>query len=444
MAANTVFIINNTIGTPIAAIQPNTVNGPGGVQQSSDLSMFGLGYATWGQASDQNDYRLLENFACPQSVVNPSPTQPMGEAELGAGNGINTPLVGQLWFNTSAPGGGQMYVNTAIGWKTVSLQTIVVPTGPVNPSPVPSIGSLFFNTGLNQLMISNGFVWESVAANYLPLSGGTMTGALNMGNNQIHSLANPTSPFDGANKQYVDTVAGGSGVGVFVPLAGGTMTGPLLLQTTSLTVKNGATNTLTVPANGQLVINTGNLTFISPASGTAINAGGGRIQNIGTPVGVADAVNSTYGDTRWLSKIVASVQTMAGAIDMLGSKITGLATPTIGADAVNLSYLQSNSTGVGSAKSSYNTISGSLPFTNGFIRIPGQIHDIIINFGYSITGIVTFSVPFTVGFFFGGCHTNRNSGGAGGYNHIYNPTTTTMGVVFDINPNAGWWFAVGI
>ena len=43
----------------------------------------------------------------------------------------------------------------------------------------------------------------------LPLSGGTMTGAIDMGSKKITSLATPTDSADAATKGYVDTVAGG-------------------------------------------------------------------------------------------------------------------------------------------------------------------------------------------------------------------------------------------
>ena len=43
----------------------------------------------------------------------------------------------------------------------------------------------------------------------LPLSGGTMTGAINMGSKKITSLATPTASTDAATKGYVDSIAGG-------------------------------------------------------------------------------------------------------------------------------------------------------------------------------------------------------------------------------------------
>lgn len=43
----------------------------------------------------------------------------------------------------------------------------------------------------------------------LPLSGGTMTGGINMGSQKITSLATPTENTDAATKGYVDSIAGG-------------------------------------------------------------------------------------------------------------------------------------------------------------------------------------------------------------------------------------------
>ena len=45
----------------------------------------------------------------------------------------------------------------------------------------------------------------STAAQYLPLKGGTMTGSIDMGDYLITSLGNPVNAKDAANKEYVDT-----------------------------------------------------------------------------------------------------------------------------------------------------------------------------------------------------------------------------------------------
>jgi hypothetical protein len=44
---------------------------------------------------------------------------------------------------------------------------------------------------------------------FLPLVGGTMTGGINMGGNQINNMADPTLAQDAATKHYVDAVASG-------------------------------------------------------------------------------------------------------------------------------------------------------------------------------------------------------------------------------------------
>lgn len=48
--------------------------------------------------------------------------------------------------------------------------------------------------------------WEKVAKLYLPLAGGTMTGAIAMGTKKITGLAAPTAAADAARKTEVDTV----------------------------------------------------------------------------------------------------------------------------------------------------------------------------------------------------------------------------------------------
>jgi microcystin-dependent protein len=59
-------------------------------------------------------------------------------------------------------------------------------------------------------------IWDNLAANFLSLGGGTMSGAIAMGNHQITGVAEPTLAQDAATKNYVDTKL----LSVNVPIGG--------------------------------------------------------------------------------------------------------------------------------------------------------------------------------------------------------------------------------
>jgi len=84
--------------------------------------------------------------------------------------------------------------------------------------------NLLYDADLTQLS-ADILALSSQLANKLNMSGGTMSGAINMGTSKITNLGTPTVSTDAATKAYVDTAATG-----FVPLAGGTMTGSLILN----------------------------------------------------------------------------------------------------------------------------------------------------------------------------------------------------------------------
>ena len=67
---------------------------------------------------------------------------------------------------------------------------------------------------------------DDLFAKALPLEGGTMTGAINMGGKKISNLATPTANTDAATKAYADKM---------LPKAGGTMTGTLTVKGIKLT-----------------------------------------------------------------------------------------------------------------------------------------------------------------------------------------------------------------
>jgi hypothetical protein len=74
-------------------------------------------------------------------------------------------------------------------------------------------GQLFAKTDTNVLQIYNGASWVTIIADYtvasggaLPLTGGTMSGSIAMGANQITGLANGTASTDAVNKSQIDAL----------------------------------------------------------------------------------------------------------------------------------------------------------------------------------------------------------------------------------------------
>ena len=150
---------------------------------------------------------------------------------------------------------------TPSAWKEVvqisAASYPIQPTEPTNQQP----GDLWFNTSTTPTQyvylqpldnpasaseIVNGYeAYDETGtkvvgtANYLPLSGGNMTGTIDMGSNKITNVADPTEAQDVATKNYVDTH---SVSGSFLPLTGGTMNGPINMRSNLITFNNGNLN----------------------------------------------------------------------------------------------------------------------------------------------------------------------------------------------------------
>ena len=84
-----------------------------------------------------------------------------------------------------------------------------------------TLGDLYFNTSMNKMQEQTSAGWQDLTYNYinsyLPLAGGTMTGA-------IFLAADPTATLQASTKGYVDNKVTG-----YLALTGGTMFGPLTL-----------------------------------------------------------------------------------------------------------------------------------------------------------------------------------------------------------------------
>lgn len=197
----------------------------------------------------------------------------------------------------------------------------------------------------------------------------------------ISGLGAPVNDGDATNKQYVDnaiseaTSGGGTG-GItqdqadqrYLQLSGGTMTGALNMGTQNLlgvgAIVNGDTptaNTAVTLSNGAISFDVGSTRVLS-LYGSAINAVNHRIQNVSTPQDNTDAANKQYVDTavsgvqtnidtvsgtvddildgtESLSYLPDNGGTLTGALNMGNNKITMGATPTETTDVTNKGYV---------------------------------------------------------------------------------------------------------
>ena len=250
--------------------------------------------------------------------------------------------------------------------------------------------------------------------NYLPLSGGTLTGALTLN-------GNPSQGNHAANKAYVDSQISGLS-SVYVPLSGGTLTGPLVLsgnptQGNQAANKQYVDDTLADAIGGitgfevdsnngsgyadyealtsahptgevgtfYLVVNpdssapnafdeyfwtgtgyekaggfgdvdTSDLATKAELAGYLPLAGGtltGNLTLSGDPSANLQAATKQYVDAQVGTKLSLSGGTMTGNLALGNHKITGLATPTDTTDGANKQYVDS------SLSSKQNTITGA-------------------------------------------------------------------------------------
>lgn len=90
----------------------------------STLELSGVNALNWGSNIWESLYRLIENFA--------APTAP--GANLVLGGAYVTPLLGQLWFDTTGtPGSLKVYTGTGAGWVVLGTSGIssIIGTSPI-------------------------------------------------------------------------------------------------------------------------------------------------------------------------------------------------------------------------------------------------------------------------------------------------------------------------
>src|SRR5210317_1932507 len=134
------YKINNTFGTLLVTLADGTID-----TATTDLALFGKGYAGFGERLNENLVKLLENFN--------NTTAPANK------------LQGQLWVDQSNK---RINVWTGDKWKPAG--------GPANSTTAPTNavqGDLWFDTTNNQLYVYTGSAWTLIGPTTVAGSGVT-------------------------------------------------------------------------------------------------------------------------------------------------------------------------------------------------------------------------------------------------------------------------------
>lgn len=200
----------------------------------------------------------------------------------------------------------------------------------------------------------------------LALTGGTLSGAINMGSNQINAVTDPTSAQDAATKNYVDSVASG-----IQPIEAVTAASTANISGTYLNGTAGIGATFTVTATGAL-----SLDGQSPAANTRVLI---KNQTSGFQNGV---YNVTVAGTTGVSPVLTRssdyntasemnagnlIPVINGTVNALTSWLNSAMITTVGTDSLTFvqwtanpgNYLlkANNLSDVTSANTSFNNIS---------------------------------------------------------------------------------------
>jgi hypothetical protein len=213
-------------------------------------------------------------------------------------------IQGQLWFKNST---NEMFVNTNVltnpatpNWVKLLIDGYVTTDVNFGGYKLTNVGTPTASTDA----ATKGYV----DGNFLPLTGGSLSGNLVLTGASIVTLPNaPSAGTDATNKTYVDTsiaTAIGGVTGIYVLKAGDTMSGNLHITAGGLT------------ATGPITL-TGAIAF---GGGSTFNAGGIVLNNLVTPVIASDAATKGYVDT----SISTQAATDAGLyVAKAGSTMTG-------------------------------------------------------------------------------------------------------------------------
>ena len=138
------YTINNTAGTTLVTLSDGTID-----TTTTDLALFGKGYAGFGERLNENVVKLLENFANTSAPANKQK--------------------GQLWYDTL---NNQIKVWNGSKFKPVGSSTNAS-TSPTNANT----GDFWFDTNNSQFYVYNGTAWTLIGPTTVAGSGVTQASA---------------------------------------------------------------------------------------------------------------------------------------------------------------------------------------------------------------------------------------------------------------------------
>lgn len=349
--ADTYLVQHADTTVPSITIQPGTVDGPGQLNQNTDLLLPGQGLLLYGQMLDQDLLHLLENFASPQI----GPGTPSASV-------IAQPQLGQLWFNKTDQ---HLYVFTSGGWSVVSATAGITQTfadaryvfkagDTMTGALVIASGNLTLTTG-NVALSAGSLVLHGTALGSPPSGFPTAASKLYFDNSPSSYLYNYTYSSGGATYNALTLMMDATA-------ASGTQYYDFQVVGKSNAVPNGvvvfdahwddSTNVGTASVTGNTTLN-GNLAIIG--SSLNIDMGGNQVHNVADPTHNLDAANmqwvndqiiaSTGGgltvgtaDARYV-KLDGTNTPMSGALSMGSHQIHTVTDPTAAQDAATKNYV---------------------------------------------------------------------------------------------------------
>jgi hypothetical protein len=120
---------------------PITVLSDSELPSGTDLTLFGRSFLEYGEQLNENLVRLLENFACPESLSSP------GEPDTSVSvDTLTEPVQGQIWFNTTAQAlyqyDGDIWTKLSTGFD-YAANWGQISDGQTLPLPVSQNGRIF-------------------------------------------------------------------------------------------------------------------------------------------------------------------------------------------------------------------------------------------------------------------------------------------------------------